>query len=131
MAAPSVDKLVESFENPNILPINGDPTYVTLQDMQELLNSNAVSVSTNLDCGTLVHLCLTLSPLAYATLTTTRVVPPLNPGATPAIPSGATGPKAASIRYDHDAATLAFNTFANVDCALRQKLLNAVNDTFL
>ena len=28
-------------------------------------------------------------------------------------------------------ATLAFNTFANVDCALRQQLLGAIDDTFL
>ena len=57
--------------------------------------------------------------------------PPLNPGATPVIPAGATGPKAASIRYTNNAATLAFNTFANVDRTLRQQLHGTFNDTFL
>ena len=38
MAAPYVDKLVESFENPSIPPINGEPTYYTLHTMHELLN---------------------------------------------------------------------------------------------
>ena len=56
MAAPTVDKLVESFENPDIPLINGDPTYVTLHGMYELLNSNAASVATNLICGYLGHL---------------------------------------------------------------------------
>ena len=92
MAASSVDKLVESLENPNIPPIDGEPTYATLHAMQELLNSNAASVCTNLGCVNLGHLCLTLSPTVYITLPTTIVVVPLNPGATPVIPAGATGP---------------------------------------
>ena len=99
--------------------------------MHELLNLNAASVSTNLGCGTLGHLCLTLSPTVYVTLSTTRVIPPLNPGATPVIPARETGPESASIWYAHDAAMLAFNTFANVDHALRQQLLGAIDDTFL
>ena len=65
------------------------------------------------------------------TLLTTRVIPPPDPGATPIIPAGATGPKAASIPYAHNATTLAFNTFNNVYRALRWQLLGAVNDIFL
>ena len=57
--------------------------------------------------------------------------PPLNPGATSAIPAGATGPEAASIRYTHDAVTLTFSTYANVDRALQQQLLVAVDNTLL
>ena len=131
MAALSVDKLVEIFENPNITPINREPAYATLHAMHELLNSNAESVATNLGCSTLGHLCLTLSPTVYVTLSTTRVVPPLNPGATPVIPAGVTRPEAASIRYAYDTATLAFNTLSNVNRALRQKILGSVKDTFL
>ena len=111
MAAPTVNKLVESFENPSIPLIDGEPTYATLHAMHELLNSNVLSVTTNLGCRTLGHLCLTLSPTIYATLLTTQVVPPPNPGATPVIPAGANGPEAASLE---------FNIFNNVDRALCQ-----------
>ena len=76
MAAPSVDKIVESFENPSIPTIDGKLMYAMLHAMHKLLNSNAASVNTNLGCGTLGHLCLTLYPTVYATLSTTRVVPP-------------------------------------------------------
>ena len=131
MAAPSVNKLVESFKNPTIPPINGKPTYATIRAMYNLLNSNAASVNTNLSCGMLVHLCLTLSPTVYATLLTTRVVPPLNPGVTPVIPAGTTAPKAASIRYTHDASTLAFNTFRNIDRSIHQQLMGAIKDKFV
>ena len=131
MVAPTVKKIVESFDNLHIPPIDGEPTYATLHGMRELLNSNAVSVANNLGCGTLGHLFPPLSLTVYATLLTTRVVPPLNPGATTVIPSGATGPEAVSIRYAHDVAMLTFNTFANVNRALRQKIIGAVDNTFL
>ena len=131
MAAPSVDKLVESFKNPRIPPIDGKPTYAMLHTMHELLDLNAASFNTNLGCGTLGHLCLALPPTVYATLSTTRVAPPPNTGATPVIPTGATGPEAASTRYAHDAETMEFNTFKNVNPALCQKILGAVEDTFV
>ena len=89
------------------------------------------SVNNNLGCSTLKHLCLTLYSTVYVTLLTTRIVPPPNPGATPVIPVGAIGPKAASTRYAHDTATLAFKTFHNVNRTLRQKFLGAFEDTFV
>ena len=118
MAAPSVDKLMESFKNPSIPIINGEPTYVTIHAMHDLLNSNADSFTTNLGCSNIGHMCLTLSPTVYVTLSTTRVVPPTNTGETPVIPAGANRPKAVSIRYANDAATLAFNTFNNAECEI-------------
>ena len=99
--------------------------------MHELLNSNAASVNTNLGCGTRGYLCLTLSPTVYATLLTTQVFPPTNPGEILVIPSGTTGPRAASIRYSHDAAKLAFKKNRNLECTLSQKLLGAVKDNFV
>ena len=54
-----------------------------------------------------------------------------NPGATSVILASITRTKAASIHYDHDAATLALNTFWNVDRALQQQLLDAVKYNFV
>ena len=75
MAATSFDKLVKSFKNPTIPPIDGNPMYAKIHAMYKLLNWNAVSVNTNLGCGTLRHLCLTLPPTVYTNLSTTQVVP--------------------------------------------------------
>ena len=102
-----------------------------IHGMHEILNSNAASVNTKLGCDTLGHLCITLPPTVYTTLLATRVVPPTNTGSKPAILEGTTKTKAASICYAHDAATLAFNTFWNVDRALRKQLLGAVEDNFV
>ena len=131
MAATSVDKLVESFENPSIPPIDNKPTFATLHAMHKLLESNAASVNTNLGCGNIGYLCLNLSPTIYVTLSIKRVVPPPSPRATPVIPADTTGTKAASIRYAHDTATLAFKTINNANRALCQKLLGAIEDTFV
>ena len=68
MAATSVDKIVEIFENSTIPPIDSKPMYAKIHAMYELLNSNAASVNTNLGCDTLIYLCITLSPTVYATL---------------------------------------------------------------
>ena len=40
MVAISVNKLVESFENPTIPPIDGEPMYDTMHVLHELLNLN-------------------------------------------------------------------------------------------
>ena len=64
-------------------------------------------------------------------LSETRFVSPPNPGATPVILAGTTGPKAASTCYTHNVATLAFNTFWNVDHAICQQRLDAVEDNFV
>ena len=125
MAANSVDKFVESFENPTI---DGEPTYATIHAMHELLNFNVAYVNTNLGCGSLRHLCITLSLTFYATLLVTQAVPPPNPGATLVVPVGTTRPEAVSIRYAHDAATLTCNTFQNVYHALRQQRMGAVEE---
>ena len=131
MASPSINKLVESFENPSIPLIDGEPTYTTLHAMHELLNSNAASVNTNLGCGMLGHLCLNSPPTVYATFSTTRFVPHTNLGATPVIPEGTTGPEEAFFCYAHNATTLTFNTFHNVNRALIEQLLGAVEDNFV
>ena len=97
MADNSVDNLVKSFETPTIPPIIRKPTYYTIHSLHKLFNLNAASFRTNLGCGTLRHLCPTLFPTVYATLSVTLVLTPPNPGATPVIPEGATGPEAAPL----------------------------------
>ena len=56
MLSTSVDKLVDSFKNPTIPPINDELTSVTIHAIHKLLNSNAVYVNTKLGCGTLGYL---------------------------------------------------------------------------
>ena len=64
----AIEKIVDSFPFPTIPPIVGTPTYNTIAEVNLKLNSNSASVQSNLGCGTLGLLQLTVSPAVYNTL---------------------------------------------------------------
>ena len=103
----SIEKIVEGFPFPTIDPIIGTLDYESIADIHLKLNSNAASVQSNLGCGTLSLSFLTVSPAAYATLSTTTFVPPVNPGPEPIIPTGLTGAIISNLGYHHIEATKA------------------------
>ena len=114
----SIDKIVDGFPFPTINPIVRTPNYESIAEIHLRLNSNAASVQSNLRCGTLGLLFLTISPAVYSTLLTVAFVPPVNPGTKPNIPSGATGAAIADLRYHHAADTNVFTEYENTDKAL-------------
>ena len=95
------------------------------------LNSNTVSVQSNLGCGTLGLLYLTVSPNVYATLYGTAFVVPVKSGAATVIPNGSTGPQIADFQYTFQAATALFNEYDRTNKALRQLLLSAVEEIYV
>ena len=100
-------------------PIIGTPDYESIADIHLKLNDNAASVQSNIGCGTLGLLFLTVLPAVYATLSTTTFVPPVNPGPEPSIPTGSTGAAIADLRYQYTKATKIFTEYENTDKALR------------
>ena len=95
------------------------------------LNSKSVLVQSNLSCGMLGVLYLTISPAVYATLSGTAFVVPFKPGAAPVIPDRATGTHIADLRYTFQASTALFNQYDLTDKALRQLLLSAVEEMYI
>ena len=104
-------KIVDGFPFPTINPIIGTPDYESIAEIHLKLNSNDVSVHSNLGCGTLDLLFLTVSPAVYATLSTTGFVPPVNPGPEPSIPTGSTGAVISDLRYRHTESTKIFTEY--------------------
>ena len=127
----AIDKIVDGFPFPTIPPIVGTPTYNTIAEVNLKLNSNSVSVQSNLGCGTLGLLQLTLSPTVYNTLSATHFIVPVNPGSVPIIPSNSTGAQITEIRYAFDTAAALFNEYDCTDKALRKNLLSAVYEMFI
>ena len=127
----SIDKIIEGFPYPTLPKINGEPTYATIAEVHQKLNANAASVHSNLGCGTLGHLWLTLKPEIYNTLTATPFEPPENPGPQPVIPERATAPQIASIRFHYQADQLLFQKYTNVEQALKSQLVAAVDEVFI
>ena len=117
--------------NSSIPPIIGQKTYSSIHEIQQYLRSNAASIQSNLGCGTLGLIYLTLSPTVYATLLATLFVPPPNPGATATINSTATASQTSSIRRSHDESQEVFNKYDNTDKSLKNLLISAFDDIFL
>ena len=121
-----VDSIIESFPNPRVPPLVGRPEHASLNELKQLLYENAASVQSALGGGAHGHLGLLISNARHFTLTGENFVPPLNPGSTPNIPNGSTGPQIARIVETHKAELKVFQTFRNVDNALKQQLTSAV-----
>ena len=64
----TINKIVDGFPFPKISPIIEASNYETIPEANLKLNSNAASVQSNLGCGTLGLLQLTVSPAVYATI---------------------------------------------------------------
>ena len=126
-----IKKIVDRFPFPTIDPIIGTLDYENIADIHLKLNSNAASVQSNLRCGTLGLLFLTVLPAVYATLSTITFVTPVNPGPKPSIPTGATGAVIADLRYRHTESTKIFTEYENTDKALRQLLLASIDELYV
>ena len=76
----AIDKIVDGFPFPTVPPIVGTPTYNTIAEVNLKLISNSAFVQSNLGCGTLGLLQLTVSPAIYQTLSSIPFIVPVNPG---------------------------------------------------
>ena len=127
----SIDKTIEGFPFPTVSLIIGVPNYTSISKMHMKLNSNAVSVQSNLGCGTPGILYLTVSPAVYATLSASIFVVPVNPGSKPVIPEHSTGQQISDICHAYHAATTLFNEYYRTDKALWQLLLASVGEMYV
>ena len=130
-SVPSIDSIIESFPHPTIPPITGLPTYDTIAGFLRQLNANAASVHSERGGGLLGHLALTVSPAVYTTLSNVVFNPPNNPGAVPIVPNNATAAQLQTILRTHKEHLRLWKLYTHVDAALKQQLVNGVNQMYL
>ena len=107
----AINKIVDGFPFPTIPPIVGTPTYNTIAEVNLKLNSNAASFQSNLGCGTLSLLQLTVSPAVYNNFSSTALIVTVNPGSIPIIPANSTGAQITELRYAFDTSSTLFNKY--------------------
>ena len=112
-------------------PIVGTPDYKIITDIYLKLNLNAASFQSNLGCGTLGLLFLTVSYAVYATLSYFTSVLPVNPGPEPNIPASATRATISNLCYHHAVATKICTEYENTNKALRQLLLASMDEIYV
>ena len=111
----AIDNIVDGFPFQTITPIVGTPTYNTIAKVNLKLNSNAASVQSNLGCGTLGLLQLTVFTTVYNTLSVTAFVVPIIPGSSPDTPANSTGAQITNLCYAFDTAAALFNKYDRTD----------------
>ena len=114
----AINKIVDGFPLPTIPPIIGTPTYNTIAEVNLKLSSNSASVQSNLGCGTLGLLQLTVSPAVYNTLSVTSFVVTVNPGSVPIILANPSGAQTTELCYAFDTDAVFFNKYDRTDKAL-------------
>ena len=115
----SIDKIIDSFPNPTIPPIVGQPGYDTIADIHLKLNANAVSIQSHLGGGALSLLFLTVTLAVYNKLNITPFVTPANPGIDPDSPVGATGAQITDIHLQNSTAMKLYKQYDATDKALK------------
>ena len=133
MASASLDpeKIRESFPNPTIPKIHGTPHYFSIAEAHAPLNENATSVYSSRGNPALGHYIFTASDSEYLLRSGIAFIIPFNPGVHPIVAPGATDAQIAHAKREHEESTRKFRLFKAVDNALRNQLVNAIDDIYI
>jgi hypothetical protein len=128
----TVDKITKSLTFRTIPKITGAPTYVSIAAIHAKLKINAASIPTTLGGGQHGHLGLVLSPATYLIVANIAFdCPPANPGIHPHIPPGFTAAQIQEINRQHQAGVKTWKEYNNTDTALKNLLIQAIDDQFI
>ena len=129
-AVPSVEYVTNAFPTA-VTKITGKPNYESLKNLKDELKANAASLPTTLGGGTHGYLGLILSPAAYATIAATQFIEPIYPGQHPNVPAGTSAANTSTIVRRHTEDLRQWREFKNVNTALKNQLLSALDDIYI
>ena len=118
------------FTYPDLTPIHGEPTYETLKTLHNQLKANARAVRTSLGGGNHGYLALVLTPEQYAIVSQIPFVRPQHPGSLQIAPYQLPHIVADQTARHHEAVRL-YHECNNVEQALRQQLMKAIDEAYL
>ena len=128
----TVDNVLSTFPYPTITPINGVPSFETINNMFNDLKANAATNQTENGSGQFGFLGIMVSATVYATLSNQPFIVPPNPGPTALPPAG--HPSAAQITANirqHTENLRLFRQYNTVSQALKRQIIEAVDDMYL
>ena len=126
-----VEDIREKLPIKNIPAIIGETTYKAINEVREALHANAVAIPTTFGGGCNGHIGLITDAAIYATISTTAYARPTKP-----CPYAQHGPgNSAAAQADANAiqkeGRRIYDLDKNVDAALKQEIIAAVEDTYL
>ena len=128
--ATSANYRENNFEYPDLTPIDGTPTFNTLQQLIREIKANAMSVHSNLGGGSSGHLGLVINQLEYSSVTPIFFIRPLHPGRLN-IPLNANRDMQEAYIRQHTEQLRIFHEVYGVERALIQQLTKAVQPCYL
>ena len=129
-AVPSIEDVTNAFPTA-VTKITGEPNYESLKTLKDEQKANAASIPTTLGGGTHGYLGLILSPAAYATIAATQFIEPIYPGQHPNVPAGTSAANTSTIVRRHTEDLRQWREFKNVNTALKNQLLSALDDIYI
>ena len=127
----SIDDITDYFTHPTIPCIKGRPTRENLRELQTKIYENAASVPCELGGGLHGYLGIAMSNDQYASTVGTTFTPHVNPGPLPTYPDNATQYQIAAAKDLHQRQSKLFNEQRKVEQALRNQLVNAIENAYL
>ena len=127
----SVDDVVAKLPIKTIPLSGGDPNYTTINIMVQLLYINADSFPTTLGGGHHGHICLIMTPLLYATLSSTPYDKPVDPGITPNHAAGASVEFWKTNFLIHQEDLRIFENNQTMEDALKSLIINSVDNSYV
>ena len=133
MESASLDpkKIRESFPNPTIHKIHRTPHYFSISKAHTPLSENATSVYSSRGNTALGHYILTALDAEYFLRSRISFIIPFNPGVHPVVSPGATDAQIAHAKREHEETTHEFRLFKAVENALKNQLINAIDDIYI
>ena len=126
----SVNSIIENFPIKTLPPTEGLPSYASLAALKKQLSVNAASISSQRGAGTHGYLGIVLSDAVYATIANAAFDVPVFPGLHPDVIQGSAAVIAEHVR-EHKENTREWREYQNVHSALKQQLINSIDDVYL
>ncbi len=126
-----MNKIIKKFPHRSPSRIVGEPTYQSINGLLKQLYANAAAIPSTLGGGKHGHVGLLMTPTLYATLSSTEYRAPSNPGPTPVYPVRITAAEKYTLDAEHLKASTAFETHTDVSDAIKQQIVDCVEETYL
>ena len=129
----SVDDITTKFPTKNIPEIQGEPTYDSITSIKTELYANAAVIPNALGGGQHGHIGLIMEAPLYATLSNIPFIVPQDPGPLPVFDPNLryTTAERETVIREHKETRRLYDTITNVELALRNQVINAVDEVYL
>lgn len=129
-SASSVNYCNNFFEIANLTRIHGEPTFESIQTLQQEILINVQCVHSDLGGGAHGHLGLVLCPQEYAVHSNTVYRWPTHPGPL-VIPAGTTNHMSNTLHEQHHERMRVFREVKGIEQALHQQIVTAIKPQYL